>query len=67
MTTEYLKLTEVAERYKVSPRTIQRLIKNEDFPKGEQFSPQVKLWSSESIEEWFTDKNKEVRKDLLTE
>lgn len=58
MTTEYLKLTEVATRYKVSTRTIQRLIKNEGFPPGEKFSPQVRLWTIASIEEWFFNKNK---------
>lgn len=67
MKTEYLKLNEIVERYKISKPTIYRLIKDYDFPKGEWMSPQVRLWKMEDIEQWKTGKNKEDRKDLLTE
>ena len=47
-----MKITDVADYFKVTTQTIRNWIKEKTFPNGEVFSPKVRRWKRSEIDDF---------------
>ena len=57
MKTDFIDAKAIAEMLSIRPKSIQYVMESDDkFPKPIAFSPRIKRWKRQEVEEWLQDK-----------